>query len=81
MNKEASKSGLFSKARNCHYGVPRQVEEYTDGSSTFYWIGSGYGGWSIYNYPGDKMPDSYPQYVSNPYNKNYIRLVWIEDCH
>lgn len=83
MNKDYKKPHLFSKERYCNHIVPREVLEYTDGSSTFYWIGSGYGGYIIYNYTGDTKCNTIDglQPCSNyGFSKYFVRRVWNENC-
>jgi hypothetical protein len=88
-NKKYNKGLFFSrKDKYCHYGVARMVDEYFNGSSTYYWIGSGYNGWTVYNSNGIKVCET-PPYGPPPcggtheygYYDTFVRNVWAEDCH
>ncbi len=76
-----------SKGKGCKYFSCRTVEEYTDGSSTFYWInstGASPKGYFIFNYNGveqciyDPISYSEPCYVRFNSNK-FVRLIWMEN--
>lgn len=84
MNKDIDKTFFFSRERRCRYPVKRQVVEYNDGSSTYYWIGSSYGAYTIFNYSGDIVCQMY-SYAPPPcgnlgYGARKVRTVWVEDC-
>ena len=76
-----------SKGKGCKYESCRSVEEYNDGSSTFYWINdSGTAnpmGYHIYDYNGImvcSVSGSYYAPCGNiGYAKNFIRLIWQEN--
>lgn len=75
-----------SKGKGCKYSSCRTVEEYNDGSSTFYWINdSGTAnpmGYHIYDYSGImvcSVSGSYYAPCGNTgYAKNFVRLIWQE---
>lgn len=77
MNNESRKKG-------CIYSVCRTVDEYNDGSSTFYWVAIGTAspvGYTIYNYAGQEVciaPSSTTPCGNNGYRKNFVREIWQE---
>lgn len=84
MEKDYTKSGVLTKERLCNHVVPRKVEEYSDGSSTYYWIGSSYNGFIIYNYNGQEVCNA-SSFSSNPcgnygFGKIFVRKIWSENC-
>lgn len=82
MNKDYTKQKLVGGEKLCNHIVPREVREYTDGSSTFYMIGSSYGGYKIYNYDGQWVCDyfSFGSGQCSNYRKTLVRKIWEEDC-
>ena len=67
--------------RDCD-GTCRIVEEYTDGSSTYYWIGKG-GSMvytTVYDYYGTELCTFYLQFSGScsQDKKTYVRRIWIE---
>ena len=78
-----------SKGKGCENTECRTVEEYTDGSSTFYWINSSGAtpkGYYIFNYNGDEQciyhgggaSTSDPCYIGF-HNNEFVRLIWQEN--
>ena len=62
-------------------GTCAMVEQYTDGSSTFYWVYSGGSGQSttVYNYNGSQICYIFSGSVGcNQYKKIYVQRIWIE---
>lgn len=82
-----SKGIVFSRKRNCKFTIPRTVKEYSDGSSTFYWISDGSAnptGYYIYNYNGQEVCAYSGGYAfpcgNSGYEKNFVRIIWKEEC-
>lgn len=74
-----------SKGKGCT-GVCKTIEEYSDGSSTYYWITVDYNPttYDVYNYDGQVICADTYSYGSGGcyttgYNKNFIRLIWQEN--
>lgn len=82
MNKDYRKTKLIGGQKSCNHIVPREVNEYTDGSSTFYMIGHSYGGYNIYNYNGQWICDYWSMGSSQciNYRTTFVRRIWNEDC-
>ena len=62
-------------------GTCEMVEQYTDGSSTYYWIYSGGSGpeTTVYDYNGSQVCHIYSGSVGcNQYKKTFVQRVWIE---
>ena len=76
-----------SKGKGCRIpGFCNTIEEYSDGSSTYYWITKSYSPttYDIYNYNGQIVCAETYGYGSGGcytegYNKNFIRLIWQEN--
>ena len=89
MEKEAKEIIIVGKfnstySSGCKYEECRTVQEYSDGSSTYYWLSNGFvnpSSYVIYNYNGVEVC-RYESYISlcgnNGFNKYYIRLIWRE---
>ena len=87
--KNYNNGGLFynRKQHICLTDIPLQVDEYFNGSSTYYWIGhANFYGYIVYNADGIKVCETsngYPPCGNNLEYGNYdtfVRNVWIEDC-
>lgn len=85
MDKEGGRSGFNKTCKML--GSCREVQEYTDGSSTFYYVdesGSTPRSFSVYNYNGDfqcEYSDIAHGACFDRFNYNvmtFVRLVWIE---
>ena len=82
MEKEA-RDLPFTKERTCKNGICRSVEEYTDGTSTYYWIIPGEDfEYNIYNYDGKMVCNFSLFYMpcgNSGYNKYFVRKIWREN--
>ena len=77
-----------SKGKGCRIpGFCKTIEEYSDGSSTYYWLTVDYNPttYDVYDYNGQVVcynaydPSSKPPCGNIGYGKNFIRLVWEEN--